>query len=206
MSAHILEPVDSCGCGDTGYLTTRTLPIDLAHGTGKINNVPVYHCRDEQCKLYTLPESVSRRLEEIAEEMEEKHSLEEAFTWPRTAQDPAPLDPAKQSNTSASVAQAFTLQLFNREYEDGKVLFVFPGEAVVIKSNLDEEEYYLLRYTPDSSPEPIRFTFSKFYSDRPLQRLEDIIALEEEGGLKELAILRLEDIEDALSDEFGDIL
>ncbi len=206
MSSNLLSPVDACGCGDTGYLTTRTLPIDLAHGVGKVHLVPVYHCGSGQCEQYSLPEDVSRRLEDIAEVMEEKLTLEETFTWPDQQKPTPSLDPLRQSDTLESITQAFTLRLSNREYEDGKVYLIVPGQAVVFKSYLDDTEYYVLRHIPGISIENISFSFSKFYADQPVQSLEEITALEEEGQLKELAVLKLDDVEDALNDEFGDII
>ncbi|MCO5386865.1 MAG: hypothetical protein NHB14_15105 [Desulfosporosinus sp.] len=77
----IIEPIDMCGCGDMGYLTAKTIPIDLAHGPGRVANVPVYHCRAASCQEYTLPSLVSRRLEVIAEQMEEERIKETAYTW-----------------------------------------------------------------------------------------------------------------------------
>ena len=204
MSAPVLDPIDSCGCGDTGYLTTRSLPIDLAHGVGTVHNVPIYHCQNPDCHDYTLPSSVSRRLEEIAEAMELDQSVEKAFSWPKSEDPSTSLDPLRQANTQESILQAFTLQLTSREYEGGKVMLVIPGQAVFIQSKDDREEYFALRYEPDISLESIHFSFSKFYTAEPLASPDDFLSLEKEGQTKELAVLKMEDIEEALTEVLGE--
>jgi hypothetical protein len=67
MSNDFLEPVDYCGCGDIGYLTTRSLNMDLIQGPVKINKVPVYHCRTAACPEYKIPLKAAHRLDELAE-------------------------------------------------------------------------------------------------------------------------------------------
>lgn len=208
MSTVFLEPVDLCGCGDEGYLSVRTIPIDLAHGVGKIHRVPVYHCRSGSCQEYTLPESVSRRLEVLADKMEAEGSLEIYFSWP----DPAQKDTHNTGNASGhtgnsqeSLVQAFTLPFIHREYEDASVVFVAPGLAIFLQSNLDRSEFYLLRYEPEAHDTGIWFSFLKFYADEPHVDFESVLAHDADVYLKELAVLAFDEIEDSLSNEFGAI-
>lgn len=215
MSTVFLEPVDVCGCGDEGFLTTRTVPVDLIHGVGQIHNVPVYHCRSSLCKEYSLPLQVSRRLDELAEEMEESQVLEKDFSWPSEDEESTFSRPQTGIQTRSigdtdanqrSLVQAFTLQFANREYEDARVVLVIPGEAVFFQSTLDETEHYLLRYEPETGKPGIWFSFSKFYQYDPAESLTN--RLEEDSGeyIKELGVLALDEVDDSLLDEFGDIL
>lgn len=211
LSTVFLEPVDLCGCGDEGYLSVRTLPIDLAHGVGKIHQVPVYHCRSGSCQEYTLPESVSRRLEILADKMEAEHSFELQFCWPEptrtngtaNATDNTVATSDHAENSQESLVQAFTLPFINREYEDARVVFVAPGLAIFLQSNLDRSEFYLLRYEPESLDTGIQFSFLKFYADEPQVDFASILAQDADVYLKELAVLALEEIEDSLNYEFG---
>lgn len=196
-----IEPMDSCGCGDTGYLTTRTVPIDLAHGVGHIANVPVYHCRSTACQEFTLPLIVSRRLEDIAEEMENTLATEAVYTW--IANGEQSLDPLQRANDQTHL-QAFTLQFGSREYADAHVVLIVPGQAIFFQSTLEETEYYLLRYEEDRRTEGIWFSFLKFYYEEPELTYEDFLEWSEDGHLKEIGCITLEDVEDALIGEFGE--
>ena len=209
MPTVYLQPVDVCGCGDEGFLTTRTIPVDLIHGVGQVRNVPVYHCRSPLCTEYTLPLEVSRRLDELAEEMEDKEILEQDFAWPSERQANAPTDapaPAQEANTEHSLVQAFTLQFANREYEDARVVLVIPGEAVFFQSTIDKSEHYVLRHEPEAGKPGIWFSFSKFYQDDPTIALTDHLEENSNEYIKELGLLGLEEVEDSLLDEFGNIL
>jgi hypothetical protein len=197
-----IESIDTCGCGDTGYLTTRTIPIDLNHGVGHIDKVPVYHCRSEDCQEYTLPPVVSRRLEVIAEQMEESLSTEAIYTW-EIPEKSESLDPFKLS-TEQTLVQTFTLQFSNRQYADARVELIVPGQAIFLHSTLDDQEYYLLNYEPEPNTDKLWFTFYKFYYEESELTYEDFLEWSENGHLKELGRITLEDIEDALIDEFGD--
>ncbi|GAB6156732.1 hypothetical protein JCM17380_54860 [Desulfosporosinus burensis] len=201
-----IDPVDTCGCGDTGYLTTRAVPIDLAHGAGRIENVPIYHCRSTACEEYTLPTVVARRLEEIAEQMEEVESSEVVFTWVNQ-QEPALYLPSETSLDPLSEAQvqAFTLQFVNREYEDARVVLVVPGHAIFLRSTLEDNEYYLLRYEPESRTEGILFSFHKFYYEKLEFYYDEFLEWSEDGDLKEIGQITMDEVEDALNDEFGEL-
>lgn len=216
MSTIYLEPVDVCGCGDQGYLTTRTVPVDLIHGVGQVHKVPVYHCRSSLCAEYSLPLEVSRRLDDLAEDMEARNVLDADFSWPFEQEEKeksSQTQPKSQTEPGSgtdvnhhSLVQAFTLQFANREYEDVRVVLVIPGEAVFFQSTFDETEHYLLRFEPETGKPGIWFTFSKFYQDDP--SLDLSLRLEDGSGeyIKELGILALEEVDDSLLDEFGEIL
>lgn len=205
MFDETLEPIDTCGCGDIGYLTTRTIPIDLAHGVGKIHQVPVYHCRSTSCHAFTIPSLVSRRLDEFAEEMEMAQTLEMDYSWePQHQNQEQSLDPIQRSSEQLPIVQAFTLQFANREYEDTRVLLVVAGQAVIFQSTVEASEYYLLRYEPEIRSTGTWFSFHKFYYEEPEFIYEDFLVWSEDGHLKELGVLALEEVEEALTDEFGE--
>ncbi|MHB1652770.1 MAG: hypothetical protein ACYCVD_09880 [Desulfitobacteriaceae bacterium] len=204
MQTAFLDPVDVCGCGDEGYLTTQTLPVDLRHGVGKIHHVPVYHCRSKLCPEYTLPAPVSHRLERMAEQMEETLSLETEFIWSDLKSKENALPTSNKNNEPNFLVQSFTLKFVNREYEDAQVVFVSPGQAIFLQSHLDRSEYHLLRYEPEAPNKGVRFSFSKFYSDEPILDYEQYLLAEPGNYLKELAVLTLEEVEDSLIDEFGE--
>ena len=204
-----IEPMDTCGCGDIGYLTARIVPIDLAHGVGRVTNVPVYHCRSTYCQEFTLPAIVSRRLEAIAEEMEETQTTETTYTWENRSTTPKDLIPKPAHALVPAIddeipLQAFTLQFVNRQYEDARVVQIVPGQAVFFQSKLEETEYYLLRYEEDTRNEGTWFSFSKFYYVEPNFTYEDFLEWSEDGHLKELGRITLDEAEDMLIDEFGD--
>jgi len=204
MGNEPLAPIDECGCGDIGYLTTRTVPIDLAHGAGKVHNVPVYHCRAASCDEYTLPPAVARRLETIAEKMEETGALDEAFSWTLEPDDVISYDPSKNA-AQTSLIQGFTLRFAGREYEDAETVFVVPSVAVFFRSKLDKTEHYVLRYEPELSSTERLFSLSKFYVDEPALAEEVFEDWAQGGGQgKELGVIRMDDVEDILADEFGD--
>ncbi|KLU62122.1 hypothetical protein CEB3_c14850 [Peptococcaceae bacterium CEB3] len=206
--SNFLEPVDVCGCGDEGYLSIRTLPVDLAHGVGQIHRVPVYHCRSNTCPEYTVPDAVSRRLEVLAEEMEAEHSSEKEFSWPEphSRNRGRDRDLSGRGDARESLVQAFTLQFINREYEDARVVFVTPGQTIFLQSVLDPTEFYLLRYEPEEGAADAKFSVSKFYADEPILDFAGFTAGEPDGVyLKELALLALDEVEDALLDEFGPV-
>ena len=198
-----IEPIDTCGCGAAGYLTTRRIPIDLNHGVGYIDNVPVYHCRSTTCREFTLPPAVSRRLEEIAEQMEKAKSSEAVYSWEFSPKQS--LNPLQQTYTQ-SYLQAFTLQFAHRKYADARVILVEPGEAVFIHSTIDDSEYYLLCYEETSPAEKIWFSFLKFYYDGPELNYQEFIKWSEDGYLKELGRICIDEVEITLIDEFGEWL
>ncbi|MDP4128458.1 MAG: hypothetical protein Q8912_16190 [Bacillota bacterium] len=202
MFDQTIEPIDTCGCGDIGYLTTRTIPIDLNHGVGYIDKVPVYNCRSTNCTEYTLPSIVSRRLEVIAEQMEESLSTEAVYTW-ETHQAPSSMDPFKLTSNQ-SLLQAFTLQFSNREYADAHVVLIVPGQAIFFRSTLEDDEYYLLNYEPETHTDGTWFSFHKFYYEQPQLTYEDFIEWSNDGHLKEIGHVILEEVEETLIDEFGD--
>lgn len=201
MFDQAIDPIDWCGCGDTGYLTTRSIPIDLAHGVGRIDKVPVYHCRSSACQEFTLPQAVSRRLDDIAEEMEKTHSLEEVYTW--EFQQRKSLDPHQRTNDPLHL-QAFTLQFADRNYDDAHVALIIPGQAIFFQSTLDDTEFYLLRYEAEPQRDGIWFSFCKFYYEESELTYEKFLEWSEDGLLKELGRIPLDEVEDTLSDEFGD--
>jgi len=196
-----LEPEGTCGCGDTGYLTTRTVPVDLVHGVGHIVNVPIYHCRSKSCQEFTLPAIVARRLDTIAEEMENTQATEAIYTW--IAHRDQSLDPLQRANDQTSL-QAFTLQFGGREYADAHVVVIVPGQAIFFRSTLEETEYYLLRYEEDRRSEEMWFSFLKFYYHEPELIYEDFLEWSEDGHLKEIGRISLDEVEDTLTDEFGE--
>jgi hypothetical protein len=189
-----LEPIDTCGCGDTGYLTTRTVPVDLAHGVGHIDNVPVYHCRSKSCKEFTLPASAARRLDDIAEEMEKSQATEAIYTW----------NSSGEQSLDQTHLQSFTLQFGGREYADAHVMLIVSGQAIFLHSTLEETEYYVLRYEENTRTEGIWFSFLKFYYEEPEFTYEDFLEWSESGHLKEIGRITLDEVEDTLIDEFGD--
>ncbi|AFM42125.1 hypothetical protein Desaci_3224 [Desulfosporosinus acidiphilus SJ4] len=203
MFEQTINPVDTCGCGDTGYLTTRKVPIDLAHGVGYIENVPVYQCRSKSCSEFTLPPEVSRRLEDIAEQMEADCSTIAVYTW--KSNQPDTNQPIQQSYQQMQ-AEAFTLQFIGREYADAHVAFVVPGQAIFFQSTIEDSEYFLLRYETNPSSEGIWFDFLKFYYNEPNLTYEGFVKWSEDGYLKELGSITLEEVEDTLLDEFGEII
>ncbi|MDQ7096094.1 hypothetical protein REC12_21080 [Desulfosporosinus sp. PR] len=195
-----MDPIDVCGCGDIGYLTTRKIPIDLAHGVGYIDNVPVYHCQATSCQEYTLPPEVSRRLEDIAEEMERTQTLKATYTGTSPRESSSGLQ-----NHQQTLLEAFTLKFRNRVYEDAQVIFVVPGEAVFLQSTLENSEFYVLRYEDDNSgASGLWFSLSKFYYEEPNLTYEDFLDWSESGYIKEIGRVVIDDVEDTLIDEFGD--
>lgn len=200
-----IDPVDTCGCGDIGYLTTRTIPIDLANGVGHIKNVPVYCCRSTACEEFTLPTIVARRLDDIAEQMETTNSTNAGFTWVNHQESSLnPLLKTSLNPLSEVHIQAFTLQFANRKYEDAHVIQVIPSQAIFLKSTLEDMEYYLLRYEPESRTEGFLFSFHKFYYEESDFSYEGFLKWSEDGYLKELGQIAMDEVEDALIDEFGE--
>ncbi|SPF50764.1 conserved hypothetical protein [Candidatus Desulfosporosinus infrequens] len=201
MFDQTIDPIDSCGCGDTGYLTTRTVPIDLVHGVGRIDNVPVYHCRSTACQEFTLPSIVARRLEDIAEEMEKVQSTEGVYTWESHPEQS--LDPLRRKNEQTHL-QAFTLQFASREYADAHVVLIVPGLAIFFQSTIDASEYYLLRYEAETRQDGLWFSFLKFYYEEPELTYEDFLEWSEDEHLKVIGLIAFDEVEDTLIDEFGD--
>ena len=201
MFDQTLDPSDTCGCGDTGYLTTRTIPVDLVHGVGHIAKVPIYHCRSKNCQEFTLPPIVSRRLDDIEEEMESIQATEAVYTW--MAQSGHSLDPDQRANAETNL-QTFTLQFGGREYADAHVVLIVPGHAIFFHSTLEDTEYYLLRYEEDRHSEETWFSFLKFYYEEPELMYEEFLEWSEDGHLKEIGRVTLEEVEDTLTDEFGE--
>ncbi len=197
-----LEPTDYCGCGDVGYLTTRSLPIDLVHGVGKINHVPVYHCQIDSCPEFMIPSKVTQRLDELADKMETQNSSELEFYWKTASDNTDNLD-----NTSELASlQAFILRLNNREYEDAKVILIVPEQAVIFQSSLDRTEYFILQYEPEHSLSGIWLSLSKFYCEKPDPTYGDFVNLAEEGLSKELGVFTFNETEETLEEEFGNII
>lgn len=190
-----LSPVDQCGCGDTGYLTSRTLPIALDHGAGKVINVPVYSCGSSMCDEYRIPSAVASRLDELAEEMEAKGILSMAFSWG--------VSPEDTLGYQDSLSQGFIWKFQNRSYEDARVLFVIDGDTLVLQSKLDPTEYYLLKRLEESK-EGVFFSFSKFIEEDEELTYEKYIVLEP-SFQKELGVVKMEEVEDMLREEFGEI-
>jgi hypothetical protein len=189
-----LSPIDLCGCGDNGYLTKRTLPIDLAQGLGHIHQVPVYHCGSEFCDQYTLPSPVVTRIDELAEKMEEQNVNFLDFTWE---------DQSEGSQESAALVEAFIWKYTNRQYEDAKVIFIIPGQSIVFQSRLDDSEYYHLQYL-QKDEKGTWFSFHKFYSDEPLT-VESFLDFEP-SFTKELGFITLDEVEETLLEEFGVVI
>ena len=107
--------------------------------SGHIDNVPVYHCRSTDCQEFTLPSIVSRRLEDIAEEMEKVQATEAVYTWESNQQHS--LDPLQRTTEQINL-QAFTLQFSSRKYADAHVVLIVPGQAIFFQSTLEDTEYY----------------------------------------------------------------
>lgn len=190
-----LSPVDQCGCGDTGYLTSRTLPIALDHGAGKVINVPVYSCGNSMCDEYRIPSAVASRLDELAEKMEEKKMFSITFSWGASPEDTL--------GYQDSLSQGFIWKFQNRSYEDARVLFVIDGDTLVLQSKLDPTEYYLLKRLEESK-EGVFFSFSKFIEEDEELTYEKYIVLEP-SFQKELGVVKMEEVEDMLREEFGEI-
>lgn len=198
-----IDPVDTCGCGDIGYLTTRTVPINLSDGVGHIENVPVYRCRTKDCGEFTIPTIVAHRLDDIAEQMEMTHLTKLVFTWVNPQE--LSISPLTSHDPFSEVhIQAFTLQFVSREYEDARVILVIPSQAIFFKSFLEDAEYYLLRYEPESRTERVLFSFYKFYYEDPNFSYEDFLIWSTDGQLKEIGQITMDEVEDALIDEFGE--
>jgi len=197
----MLDPIDTCGCGDTGYLTTRTIPVDLAHGVGHIANVPIYHCRSKTCQEFTLPQIAARRLDALSEEMENAQTTEAVYTWVDGRGQSH--DPLQRANNQTHM-QAFTLQFGGREYTDAHVVLIVPGLEIFFHSTLEQTEYYLLRLEEDKRTEEIWFSFLKFYYEEPELTYENFLEWSEDGHLKEIGKVTLEEVEDTLIGEFGE--
>ncbi|AGA69625.1 hypothetical protein Desdi_2184 [Desulfitobacterium dichloroeliminans LMG P-21439] len=197
LLSEALSPVDQCGCGDTGYLTSRTLPIALNLGAGKVINVPVYTCSSSMCDEYTIPSAVAPRLDEIAEEMEAKELLSIQFSWKPTLEDEA-------SDYQDSLAQGFIWRFHRRSYEDAQVLLVINGDTILLQSKIDPTEYYTLKRLEDSK-EGIQFSFSKFFEEDQDLTYEKFIELEP-SFQKEIGTIKMEELEDMLLEEFGETI
>lgn len=189
-----LSPIDLCGCGNTGYLTERMIPVDLAQGLGHIHHVPSYQCGSELCDQYTLPSPVVARIDDLADIMEQKNLNSIAFYWE---------DQENGSQNSLSLLEAFLWKFPRREYEDAVVIFVIPGQSVVFQSQLDDTEYYQLKYLQNDEKGTL-FSFFKFYSDEPLTAEE--FPEYEPTYIKELGVLALDDVEDTLLETFGSLI
>ncbi|WP_041917269.1 hypothetical protein [Desulfitobacterium dehalogenans] len=191
-----LSPVDQCGCGDTGFLTSRTLPIALNHGAGKVINVPVYSCGSSMCDEYRIPSAVASRLDELAEEMEAREVLSIVFSWKTSGEDDT-------IGYQDSLIQGFIWKFYRRSYEDAQVLFVINGDALVLQSKLDPSEYYILKRLEESK-DGIFFSFSKFIEEDEELTYEKYIELEP-SFQKELGTVKMEEVEDMLIEEFGEV-
>jgi hypothetical protein len=200
-----LEPTDYCGCGDIGYLITRSLPIDLAHGLGKINKVPVYHCRTESCPEYMIPSNVTRRLDELAEKMETLNSSEIDFSW-ETDTDTDTDTTESGNNNELAYLHAFLLQLDNRVYEDAKVILIIPEQAVIFQGLLDHTEYHILQYEPEQNSSGIWLSLSKFYYEKKDLTYQDFLNLAESDLIKQLGVFTYQETEVVLEELFGDIV
>jgi len=91
-----------------------------------------------------------------------------------------------------------------REYADAHVILIVPGQAVFFRSTLEDTEYYLLRYEEDTNTEGIWFSFLKFYYEEPELTYEDFLEWSEDGYIKEIGRVTLDEVEDTLIDEFGE--
>ncbi|AHF06641.1 hypothetical protein [Desulfitobacterium metallireducens] len=189
-----LSPVDFCGCGDTGYLTKRTIPIDLAQGMGHIHQVPVYHCGSKLCDQYTLPSPVVPRIDDLADMMEQRNLNSLDFSW--EDQEDGPQD-------SLALIEAFIWKFNNRKYEDATVVFIIPAQSIIFQSQLDNTEFYQLQYL-QKDEKGTWFSLNKFYSDEPLT-LEEFLDFEP-TYTKELGFIDFNEVEDALIEEFGAII
>lgn len=192
-----LSPVDTCGCGDTGYLTSRALPIALDHGPGKVLNVPVYSCGNSMCDEYTIPSLVASRLDVIAEEMEQTQQLTQEFSWKSLESD-------KAIDATTALIQAFTWKFLHRVYEDAQVVLVIPGDTILLQSRIDPTEYFTLKHVSEAENE-VLFNFSKFYEDDPELTYEKYLELEPQFS-KELGALKMDEVEDELVEEFGEVV
>jgi hypothetical protein len=197
-----LEPTDYCGCGDIGYLTTRSLPIDLAHGAGKINKVPIYNCRTKSCQEYMIPFNVSKRLDELAEKMETLNSSEIDFSW-ETA---AGTSDYVNNTDELTYLHAFLLQLDNRVYEDAKVILIIPEQAVIFQGLQDHTEYHILQYEPEQNSSGIWLSLSKFYYEKKDLTYQDYQNLTESDLVKQLGVFTYQETEAVLEDLFGNIV
>lgn len=196
MFNEFLSPVDTCGCGDTGYLTSRALPIALDHGAGKVLNVPVYSCGNSMCDEYTVPSLVASRLDVIAEEMEQTQQLTQEFSWKSLESD-------KAIDATTALIQAFTWKFLHRVYEDAQVVLVIPGDTILLQSRIDPTEYFTLKHVSEAE-NGVLFNFSKFYEDDPELTYEKYLELEPQFS-KELGTLKMDEVEDALIEEFGEV-
>lgn len=188
-----LSPVDLCGCGDTGYLTLRTIPVDLAEGLGHIHKVPSYHCGNNLCDQYTLPSPVVRRIDDLADIMEQKELNTIDFYW----------EGQEESQNSSSLIEAFIWKFSQRKYEDAEVSFVLNGQTVIFHSLLDATEFYELKYL-QTDEKGTWFSFVKFYSEEPLT-LENYLDFEP-PYTKELGVIDIDEVEETLVDMFGSII
>ncbi len=200
MSDSTLEPTDYCGCGDIGYLTTKSLPIDLAYGVGKINKVPVYHCRTESCPEYLVSSQVSRRLDELAEKMETSNSYEIDFSWETET------DPTESFNNELAYFHAFLLQLDNRVYEDARVILIVPEQAAIFQGIADPTEYHILQFEPEENSSGIWLSLSKFYYEKKELTYQDFLDLAELDLIKQLGVFTYQETEIVLEELFGDLV
>lgn len=196
MINETLSPVDQCGCGDTGYLSSRDISIALNHGAGKVINVPVYSCDSSMCDEYTIPSEVASRLDEIAEEMEATGHSSVVFTWESTKNKEAP-------DYLTSLIQGFVWKFHRRAYEDAQVVLVINGNTVILQSKLDPTEYYTLKHLEESK-DGIHFSFSKIYTEDEDLTYEKYLDLDPSFH-KELGTLKMEEVEDILIEEFGEV-
>ncbi|HVJ49513.1 hypothetical protein [Desulfitobacterium sp.] len=188
-----LSPIDLCGCGDTGYLSKRTIPIDLAQGLGHIHQVPIYHCGSKLCDQYTLPSLVVSRIDDLADIMEEKGLQSLEFYW----------EDQEGPQDFSSLVESLIGRLSNHKYEDVIVIFVLPGQSIVFQSQQDSSEFYQLKYL-QKDDKGTWFSFLKFYSEEPLT-VEEFPEYEP-TYVKELGVIAIDEVEDALNDEFGGVI
>ena len=83
-------------------------------------------------------------------------------------------------------------------------MLIVPGQEIFFQSTLEETEYYLLRYEEDHRTEEIWFSFLKFYYEEPELTYEDFLEWSEDGHLKEIGRITLDEVEDTLIGEFGE--
>lgn len=198
VSKESLSPVDQCGCGDIGYLTSRTITIPLAHGLGKIHHVPVYSCNSSWCDEYTIPSAISSQLDELADKMEAQNITTWDFSNPFSEKE------QDEEDNLSSLIEGFTWKFNNRTYEDAQVVLVVPGEIVILQSLVDPSEYYTLKPLEDEK-EGIIFSFGKLYADIKEMTYEEYLSLEP-TFTKELGTLKMDEVEDTLIEEFGEIV
>jgi len=148
-----------------------------------------------------LPPIVARRLDDIEEDMENNQATDAVYTW--MAHGGQSLDPDQRDDAQTTL-QAFTLQFGSREYADAHVVLIVPGHAIFLHSTLEDTEYYLLRYEEDRHSEETWFSFMKFYYEEPELTYDDFLEWSEDGHLKEIGRVTLEEVEDTLTDEFGE--